>query len=866
MFEGAAFRGTFRSYQQRILDNADKYLSDGRINVVAAPGSGKTVLGLELILRLAKPCIILSPTTTIRDQWGQRFIENFMPDGAEPSKYVSFDFNNCAKITSVTYQALYSAVEKVRCAEGEEQIDYSELDIFKAVRELGIGTICLDEAHHLQNEWQRALEKFLEELKGEVKIIALTATPPYDANAGEWKRYLSVCGEIDEEIFVPELVKQGTLCPHQDYVWFNYPSENEISEFDDYSERVKEALKELKICPEFSEALINLTYREADLNGWLDGKYAEMRALLSLGKSLNIKTDKEILKWVRLKNQVKPDVAEIELALNFLISEEKLLDENKRGKIAFIFKERQLFERGKIVITLNDKLKKKLISSSGKLSSIAEITRLESRQLNEGLRLLVLCDFIRKESLSDIGKDKKFDEVNIVSVFETLRKNCPYGCGAVSGSLVLLPVRCAETLAYMGVNCNFKPIENTEYAEFNIRGGNKEKVAAVGALFERGEICALVGTKSLLGEGWDSPCINTLILASFVGSFMLSNQMRGRAIRTDKNNPEKVADIWHLVTVEPQKNGETDAEKFYDFELLSRRFACFVAPSYSTDRIENGIARLTVIEPPFDKKGVERINKKMAELAKEREGLKSKWESSLAISSEMYQAGKVPEEMRFPTFTFFNFARLGLLCSLMGIAIFAICFAFFNFTTAAVHWSVGIIGAIIIFIALDRVFNIFLNRLLKHRNPEKSIYALTDCMLKTMRECGIISSDCRVAVNSDDIGNVINVKLDGAVMREQKLFTSAVADLFSPIESPRYVLIPKYGKVYRYKCALACPSVLGTKQENVRLFADNLKKTLGKMEIVYTRSTKGNAFLKRCRRKAYITENNRIVEETFGNY
>ena len=56
-----------------------------------------------------------------------------MPDGAEPSKYVSFDFNNCAKITSVTYQALYSAVEKVRCAEGEEQIDYSELDIFKAV-------------------------------------------------------------------------------------------------------------------------------------------------------------------------------------------------------------------------------------------------------------------------------------------------------------------------------------------------------------------------------------------------------------------------------------------------------------------------------------------------------------------------------------------------------------------------------------------------------------------------------------------------------------------------------------------------------------------------------------------------------------
>ena len=32
-------------------------------------------------------------------------------------------------------------------------------------------------------------------------------------------------------------------------------------------------------------------------------------------------------------------------------------------------------------------------------------------------------------------------------------------------------------------------------------------------LFEKGEIEILIGTKSLLGEGWDSPCINALIMA-----------------------------------------------------------------------------------------------------------------------------------------------------------------------------------------------------------------------------------------------------------------------------------------------------------------------------------------------------------------
>ena len=82
VFEGIKFRGTFRAYQQRILDNADKYLQDGRINIVAAPGSGKTVLGLELIRRIGKPCIILSPTTAIREQWGTRFREMFAENEA----------------------------------------------------------------------------------------------------------------------------------------------------------------------------------------------------------------------------------------------------------------------------------------------------------------------------------------------------------------------------------------------------------------------------------------------------------------------------------------------------------------------------------------------------------------------------------------------------------------------------------------------------------------------------------------------------------------------------------------------------------------------------------------------------------------
>ncbi len=206
-FEGVYFKGTFRDYQQRVLDHSKKYLSDNKINIVAAPGSGKTILGLELIRRLNNPCIILSPTTTIRQQWGNRFEESFVYDKSRINEYVSYDLNEVTLINSITYQALYSAVNKIPTSTDEEVVDYSKIELFQLMRENNIKTICLDEAHHLQNEWQKALEKFIKGLDKDITVISLTATPPYDANKTEWERYISVSGEIDDEIFVPELVK-----------------------------------------------------------------------------------------------------------------------------------------------------------------------------------------------------------------------------------------------------------------------------------------------------------------------------------------------------------------------------------------------------------------------------------------------------------------------------------------------------------------------------------------------------------------------------------------------------------------------------------------------------------------------------------
>ena len=133
-------------------------------------------------------------------------------------------------------------------------MDFRDFDIFDAVKAAGIKTICLDEAHHLRSEWWKALETFMKELKG-MTVIALTATPPYDSTPGQWKRYIDLCGSIDEEIFTPELVREGSLCPHEDYIYFNWPSREELAEIEAYQKKEREIWEKLLTGSRFTEMI-----------------------------------------------------------------------------------------------------------------------------------------------------------------------------------------------------------------------------------------------------------------------------------------------------------------------------------------------------------------------------------------------------------------------------------------------------------------------------------------------------------------------------------------------------------------------------------------------------------------------------------
>ncbi|MFR2165936.1 MAG: hypothetical protein ACLS5K_07725 [Streptococcus salivarius] len=64
-----------------------------------------------------------------------------------------------------------------------------------------------------------------------------------------------MCGEIDEEITVPELVKEGTLCPHQDYVYFAFPTKEERAQLDQFEKQKLNFLTKLSSDINFSNTI-----------------------------------------------------------------------------------------------------------------------------------------------------------------------------------------------------------------------------------------------------------------------------------------------------------------------------------------------------------------------------------------------------------------------------------------------------------------------------------------------------------------------------------------------------------------------------------------------------------------------------------
>lgn len=839
-FSGIQFSGTFRSYQQRVLGEYQTLLSDGHIHVVAAPGSGKTILGLELVRRLGAPALVLAPSVAIRQQWGERFAGFYLPAGADLADYYSEDLAHPKLLTAITYQALFSAVKGIRNPEEDAEPDMDEdpdedadnagttggrsitagaADVAKLLRAHGVTTLCLDEAHHLRSEWYQSIMAVLEKLGAgtagsapAVRTIALTATPPYDSTPAEWNKYISLCGEIDEEIFVPELVKDGTLCPHQDYVYLCRPTEKESKLYAEYRERANDFCRDLAATTILADALSScgVLAENETAEDLLYGHLEEFRALFRAAEDAGVTIPphtKRLAPGGRIIGE--PLLAYTEKACNFILTEKDIFPETVSEPLLALARKYALTERRKILLTSKKKITDMLYSSVGKLDGIRAIVTEEQRNLGEGLRMLILTDFIRQNLRHLIGSEEPVTGVGTVPVFETVRRIFPSGrIALLSGSLTVIPDKClpaAEEAAQKhNATVSLKPSGAPGFSFASFTGGSKTAVTVLTELLGSGEIHILVGTKSLLGEGWDSPCINSLILASFVGSFMLSNQMRGRAIRKDSHQPEKAANIWHLVTLNPDTIGDlakaslnpgtavkTDVSEDEDFARLARRFRCFMGPAYNHDVIESGIERLC-LTGPFTRASMDRTNAETLRRAADRRAMAEQWKralvSSASAGAEVTRTAEAdPSALPKP----FSLRALpgGALIAVILYAyllivpdLFGLAFEYEN----KILFTALIIGSIALFLAL--FFGV--RRYAKLHSPVRFMKGFGRALLKSLKETGIITSTgAKVSVRRSETRNGdLICSLEGASLREKEVFAKSLSEGFAPLTNPRYVV------------------------------------------------------------------------------
>ncbi|MDU7123295.1 MAG: DEAD/DEAH box helicase family protein [Streptococcus sp.] len=894
MLNQLSFKGQWRQYQQRVLDKSESFMDDGKIHLVAAPGSGKTTLGIEFIRRFGNPTLILVPTVTIRQQWVDRIKQAFLSDADQVEQLISQDLKRPKMITVATYQALHSAMNQV-VGDGliedtddtaqQEHFNFQDFDIRKTFEDKDLGTLCLDECHHLRNEWWKSLEIFRKSFP-KIKMISLTATPPYEGEPALWERYISMCGEIDEEITVPELVKEGTLCPHQDYVYFAFPTKEERTQLDQFEKQKLNFLTKLSTDINFSNTIQSspaLRNQISDDDLLANPKY--LSAILIFLRSKELPFPQRFQELLAAKALPTFTLEWFETLLNGVIFQVPNwfgFTEEAFNQLKSDLKANGLIERNQVKLIRNKKQDVLLNQSLGKLNAVRDIFKAEYQSLGNNLRQLVLTDFIRKDFQVHLGdKNAQFTQLGVLSYFESIRsemieQSWTVPIAVLTGSLVIIPTSAKEHLERLIPNSRLSydiigQLSQEDYLKVSVSGSHHDLVTALTQLFQEGYIQVIIGTKSLLGEGWDAPCVNSLILASFVGSFMLSNQMRGRAIRVWPDNPDKTSNIWHLVSINlsPRKwfEFQNDEENYDetlelqlyglspDLDLLDRRMTQFLGLHYSELTIESGIDRLDLNQITFSQKGLEKLNQNAITLSQKRQELKDRWQQALPLNEEMEVANEVEVDKQFLPLAYLNDWMKALLISqALAVTYFIIDLGRYLIVGKPFNQSLPI------FLLALLVLAIFWGRYFIYKSPYKRLEIFGKAIHQALLDSGQIETEesaPRVVKDSKQaIYNAIYLK--GASMREKEIFAQALTEFFAPIENQRYILKSCH-KVKDQTEFFAVPSMFEKRKADAESFLQHIQKSVGKYNLIYTRSVQGRPILLEARIKALGNKQERIV-------
>src|SRR5918993_314145 len=533
-----------RTHQHRALAQIDRLMINGgrrRGWIVLPPGAGKTLVGLEAIRRLGRPAVVFGPNTAIQAQWVRQW-EAFSP----ATVHVGVDRSLDSPITALTYQSLATF-------DADEEVDEEGHGLVEPSPHRGP---LLDRLHGV---WGRLVAELLYSVP-HAYVLGLTATPARSLTSDQAELVDDLFGHPVYATSIPSVVREGHIAPFAELAWLTTPTPTESRWLSAQAERFLELTTDL----------VDPAFGSVPFLTWLDQRFIARSPAVS---------------WHRVK-RAEPELTDAALRLHHIgllrrpdgarPREEHrqqptaddwvvLIDDWLRGRLLRSLDPRDQYVLAELRRTLpsvgfsltkrgirpgRSPVDRVLARSAAKMQAGVEIVAAEHGNLDDRLRMLILCDHERATATlpatlhgvlaAEAGSARLMLE-RLVGDARTRN----LGPMLVTGRTVAGHADVAEIFAaYVtdrdpSVRVAISPPNADGVVEITGRWTPRTWLPAVTSFFESGGCRVLVGTRGLLGEGWDARGVSGLVDLTTATTPTSVVQTRGRALRLDPSWPEK---------------------------------------------------------------------------------------------------------------------------------------------------------------------------------------------------------------------------------------------------------------------------------------------------------------------------------------
>ena len=837
--ESRGFVGKWRVYQKQALDAFDVNVraGDNRSYLVLPPGAGKTMIGLEGARRLGRRTLVLVPNTAVQAQWATAWDKHFPSTDPSATK-CGTERELASAMNALTYQSLAviddetdQDFRRAVLRRGDQQALLGLLHpngraLIERAAELGPWTLVLDECHHLLATWGALVSALASVLGPQTALIGLTATPMTALT--EWQRALhdELFGTADFAVATPALVKEGDLAPYQELVYLTEPTPEEEAwvatdrtRFADLAlALVDQRVGSMSLAVWLHTRIVDRATSDGHQLAWSTFERAEPE-LATSGLRFAYDGLIPLPDGARLREQhrVKPAAQDwVNVLTDFSIGHLQPSQDPRDAQALSAIKRvlpglgYRLTSRGVRVAT--SPVDRVCALSDSKVAATAHILDTEDAVLGSRMRALVLCDFERMSatlpaSLTETSLTTQSGSAQLVTAMLSAsdgRRVSPLHPLLVTGQNFACPADvAADVIAFCaarGVLVTAEPFDAHPGLR-TIRGDGRFTpriwVGLATAYFVAGHARVLVGTRALLGEGWDCAAVNVSIDLTSAATQAAIIQMRGRALRRDPADAQKVADNWSVCCI---ASGHPRGDADY-LRLVRKHDAYFAATPQGL--IESGVTHCDPALSPYGPPApsdAHAITARALQRVSERAHARTWWRigepyegrdvATIRVRSERPLGVATPHTSEsaltppLPGHRRFGSTRAAIVAGLSGVGAGATAIATAGvglLAGAATAGSALVAGAGVLGWAAAAESR----RLAEAPNALEQLAAAVADALKAAGGAERGSEALRIAPDAD---GWIRCELDGVPSEQARRFSAALDELLAPLTEPRYLI------------------------------------------------------------------------------